>query len=653
MRHLFCYATLLIIASVPAWGQQASIDSRVTAACEALTKNPPKHPYLYFNANDIPAFREKLKEGHPAKLWEQILERDDIYNNAFKYLITGEQECLDKCKARIEEMIARKSWHPDGERLDHVTLENGYSLLEMAVAYDWLYQALSPDERVRLREAIVAKGCEIIYRECHDKGHWATPRANWCPDIKGPLGVAALALLGEDKRAPMWAGYAAQEVDGYLHVAVGPDGGCQEGTYYTGHGVQMSLYLLDALKRLTGVNLFDNNHLRNMIYFYLYCYQPFPNRQWTCNFEDSNSAVHGCRQNLMRLANEYDDGYYRWLYDNIVAIPHSYQAAQNEAHTFKPFEFIWWSDEVEPTPPDDLPLSRWFRDVGWVVLRSGWEGWEPLFAFKSGLDAYGHIHKDNNDFMLHAYGSVLATIVGYGYIDTVAHNVIVTNIHQYGQRGRIVDFVPGDGVDYVCGDAADSYPDLDKCLRHVVFVKPYYIVIFDEVESNGNTPAYEWQMIGSGEIDGERLRIDGEYATLNVYGLLPRNGIWQTSDMHLESWSHAERDFKVSRFSANVGKRSENFVMVLVPQPKQVPGHEELVPFDIKLTTVETENCVGVRVAREDATDIVLFSRGRAGIKAAGVESEGKVYVLSKRKDGSIERELEVLPPKAQAVIPE
>ncbi len=104
--------------------------------------------------------------------------------------------------------------------------------------------------------------------------------------------------------------------------------------------------------------------------------------------------------------------------------------------------------------PDDLPLSRWFPNSGYVVIRDRWDdpSKNTLVVFRSGsFWAFNHNHRDMNAFTIYYKGPLAIDSGGYNvcgawgsvhwwnyYIRSVAHNTILVydpdEVFQPGSR---------------------------------------------------------------------------------------------------------------------------------------------------------------------------------------------------------------------------
>jgi hypothetical protein len=160
---------------------------------------------------------------------------------------------------------------------------------------------------------------------------------------------------------------------------------------------------------------------------------------------------------------------------------------------------------VEAKAPDDLPTSRAFRGIGQAYLNTTLKDAKQNveFGFKSSpFGSHSHGYDANNSFFLYAYGERLFAPTGrrdvYGSAhhkdwmwETKSTNSILIDgkgqlpTHSAKATGKIIGFHTSDWLDYVAGDATASYGDRAKKVeRHVIFLKPDVLVIYDYIELN-------------------------------------------------------------------------------------------------------------------------------------------------------------------------
>ena len=169
---------------------------------------------------------------------------------------------------------------------------------------------------------------------------------------------------------------------------------------------------------------------------------------------------------------------------------------------------VWVGTEgKEGHPPDYTSIAH--RDSGYFVMRSGWDRDARYCLFEGGPYGRFHQHEDMLSFDLYAYG--LPFIVDPGitsyfpnewtsfYRTTEAHNtVLVDGCGQNRREQTIAEWIESarDKTVWRSDDRADvaiatydaGYAGLDADIAHrraVMFVKPNYFLIFDELAGEG------------------------------------------------------------------------------------------------------------------------------------------------------------------------
>ncbi len=448
-----------------------------------------------------------------------MLKRNSAFQLAFLYQLTGEQKYADKAfefadafcdlptwTMRPHEFPVIYSrimpWNVDDDQVnfnfDHY---NGDSGRLMAAVYDWLYPALSPAQRDRIRGALLEKVVTRV-RGDYEFHWWATAyRCNWCGVCNSGVGLVGLALLPEHPQLTDIVAESYNRINNMFNE-LGVDGGWQEGGGYWNYGVETSAFFADALNRLTHskYNLFNNERLKsNPVDFPLYISLP---GNKSLNFEDSggNNLVGGSYL-INKLATETKNSTAAWyrneFYGNGTGI----------------FDIIWPRPTIESRPPQNA--SRLFRTINWWILRSDFKSPENvLVAGKAGKnDDPHHGHLDIGHFVVYWQNEYFIRDIGkdggydekyfddmrwdYPQASSIGHNVIFVNgeIQVPGKRrkqpynydigGDVLDFRTTEKRDYVLMDPSNAYPgkELKNWHRHIVLDKPLVTVVLDEIES--------------------------------------------------------------------------------------------------------------------------------------------------------------------------
>jgi hypothetical protein len=103
--------------------------------------------------------------------------------------------------------------------------------------------------------------------------------------------------------------------------------------------------------------------------------------------------------------------------------------------------------------------------------------------------------------------------------------------HSPAARGEIVAFDTSPSVDIVVGEAANSYVQLDRFTRRVVFFKPGLILIHDILDANGPS-TFQWTLHAPGtfEVGGDGVAWAGDNGAVRLRFLEPAGLVLTQTD---------------------------------------------------------------------------------------------------------------------------
>jgi len=620
---------------------------------------PGPHPYLFFTPEDVPGLLEKAKQGPASGMWARLKARADrlvegdprewtagtsFWDNSARaralglvYALTREVKYAQRALPEVEAVLGSDAWlMAKGE-----ALRTAEAICGLALAYDWLYDALSDDLRKRIREAVIRDGIEPIIAAT-ERGEWWTAwyRCNWGSVIYGQAGVAALALLADDPRAADWAGLFARKIWHYTY-SLGPDGGWGESGSYATYAWFRAVLLMDALKRVTGgwSNLFDNPNLPHLAQWFTALLQP--DGSSFVPFSNCGRGTSDAGTILRRLAREYRDGHAQWFADRMA----------ERRDGIDVFGFLWCDPSLEPVAPADLPRATLFRSVDWAMLRSAWgDPQAVLFALKGGQRDWDHQHHDTNHFVLYAYGRPLIVDLLYPHniwgCQTEAHNTIMVNgknqrgrVHVAGNRGHpdhrgvISELVEAPWYARLVGDASLAYEqeEVKSFMREVMYLRkasaadpPDYFVLFDDLDAT--TPAQlDWLLHSYGQmaVEGSRITISQDDAAVDVTLVAPERFTSQITAKNLED-AGSEKPFESAQAIRWIAVRPAepvqrgHFLSVLVPRKLSTPAAA------VAVTSLRESNLVGAAVTSGATRDVAAFALDEPKIAAEGITAVGR-----------------------------
>ena len=118
------------------------------------------------------------------------LER--VYTLALLYRLDGRKPFLDRAVQELRAAADFKDWNPS-HFLDTAEMTHAF-----AIGYDWLYPALTADQRGWIRAAIVEKGLVPALAAYQSQAPWVTARNNWNEVSNGGIAMGALAVAEDE-----------------------------------------------------------------------------------------------------------------------------------------------------------------------------------------------------------------------------------------------------------------------------------------------------------------------------------------------------------------------------------------------------------------------------------------------------------------------
>lgn len=516
---------------------------------QALVRSriPAQHPRLMLRPEELPKIRQ-TRQGALQGRWKKLLEEAEEYLEqpltpepppwtrgewnaeewrrnyavatraatvaetlAFCYLLSGETRYGEGARKWLLHIAA---WNPAGTTSMEVNDEAGMPILYLTSrAYDWAYDALSEADRKTLRAMIGARG-EEAFHWLHSGPHEQKAYNSHAGRMWHFLGEAAIAFYGEVPEAEKWLDYALTIFWGWYPVYGDEDGGWAQGLPYWTSYVNRSTWWFDALYAALGIDGTEKPFYRRVGDFPLYVAPPSGALMGFGDFgersPDGNQAIPVAFFARLRQKAEW-----QW-YAQAWGRGRSGPASRGpQLWDSGPLGYLRGARPSPPVPasrePKDWPTAKWFRGIGWVALHTdltdGAQNVQVLFR-SAPLGNISHSHSDQNGFLLGAYGVPLLVSTGvrpwYGspfckqwYWTTKAHSAL--EIGGEGQpktrqaSGKVVVFQPGPKYDYVVGDATAAYQDrVDRYRRHLLFLKPDVLVVFDEVQAKRPVPLKFW-----------------------------------------------------------------------------------------------------------------------------------------------------------------
>lgn len=467
---------------------------------------------------------------------------DRIRLLAGAYKLSGDVKYLNRAKEWAE-VVCGLSKYGNGYQL-----AAGHILKGMGCLYDWCYNDLSDDFKLKMRTSMVEKGALLYRAGLVGEASQATWAYEYLSNVNfianSGLITAGVALYDDDETGAAydWINLALKDSAITLSV-LGNEGITHEGVGYWAYGTSHFLDTMAVMSDFFGINVWKSEWLKNTAYYRIQASHPYGvwGTAWHDNslyFGDAHGYDFSPLQGIMyQLAARYNDGKAQWTANcfNNAGIHGTQQAGSfltSAIYYNKDIQTISAEQYSTPTAGFEalgIPATEYFEDAGVVVSRSGWENDASMIAFKCGqfagkaaaerkLSVSGadkcigaaHSHPDQNHFYIIANGEVVLKDDGYTNKTTKGHNTLL--VDNSGQLGVTEDgdawtrvtgelsyanlsirkFESNDVYDYWVGDATQSYSSelgLKRYARHMIHLKDKdALLIIDDIRVDEAKP---------------------------------------------------------------------------------------------------------------------------------------------------------------------
>lgn len=375
-----------------------------------------------------------------------------IANLALAYRLSGSEQYLQDAKRFMNTVLSYEKW--GNAHLVNVDLSASWILFGLSLGYDWLKPYLSEEEKQRIFCKIRhhAKVMFDYRRDTYGSG-WSTnfyQNHNWI-NMTG-LAAAGYAMQGQAEEADTYIKEAKEDFARVFDL-MAEDGSNYEGVTYWRYGGMWLFVYAHLLKVQEGIDYFQSSpYLKNTFYYRLYqCNGDFTRQMNYGDCHDRYSSHPVCV--YYKVAAEYRNGHAQKLGNMVVKEFLAQEAANSKV---KPgilpeaiFEFLWYDPSVEEREFDDLPLARYFEDLGLLALRSSWQRDARVFSIKCGapggakqwregwkilqdegidLFSLSHHHPDNLSYIFASGGEYFTCEDGYNRnLMPDNHNVLLVD----------------------------------------------------------------------------------------------------------------------------------------------------------------------------------------------------------------------------------
>ncbi|ADO83901.1 DUF4962 domain-containing protein [Ilyobacter polytropus] len=656
--------------------------------------------YLFIE-QDIETLREKIKNtdnGFFKRLYEQcrlyssaqLTEEHPKGSSTFMgmaaanlslaYILTKQDHYLEEAKRWI--LTGCRYPHWGHAHLVDVDLSASWLLFGYSVAYDWIKDELEKEERTLIKDKLILQGERMYDFAVKTKGEgWSTAfwqNHNWI-NLTGQA-AAGYALGKEYEHSELWTEYAKENFK-IVYDVMADDGSDYEGVVYWRYGAMWLLMYAHLLKEREGFNYFEHSgFLQNTFYYRLY--QSAPNLEEIINYGDCHDRRSGHSAAMYyKFASEYKNGHAQKLANKVR---NEFLFREQYESGVKPgilpeawLELIWSDSSVEEEEFDNLPLVKYWDDLGLVVMRSGWEKDAIHFSIKCGTPGgkkqwerswemdrklgwktrgLSHQHPDNNSFILNAFDAFLAVDEGYNRtVKASEHNIVIVDGKGYEHEGGnniwketpyetkgTMDFTSKNGITLACGEAAKMYAkelQLKKYYRNVIYTENGHFYMLDELRSE-KEHTYTWLMNSdtifkkAGE---DKYLMENGPAKLEVFTLYPEKKSVSSKETNVRAIMTTQepdkyRETKMKTMVIENREKSKDMYFFNILKPQRTFDEEE-----ISVSKFAEDECFGSVIESKTYKEIFLFNPLKKNIQLKNIKTDAK-WVVIVEKDGKVSK---------------
>lgn len=538
----------------------------VCASFLGLQAKDIEHPSMLFTPERVENAKKMMKtDPGRQKGWREIQKRADEllskndYHNieylSLAYMMTGYKKYSDKIIDLLKKASKTKSWG-NGEMMARKPawrseLQMAHRAFQLAVAYDAVYDILTPSERKEIATGLYRLAVEPLLGDwvneptrihsLNSMGH------NWWTSCAGMGGLLALAISNELTEArkgaeaviealPEWFDFAGDVIQ-HKPKTFDRNGGMYESINYASFGITEALLFRQAwLNSHPGAKLEEIPQMKYLASFFCEVCYPRDGILYSINFGDSHKNVTGESSLLLAYAMGVKDPVTLWYAGQIEAGQHR----EGMPLTF-PMGLLYTPDLSNAPADPALPLSKLWSDFGWATMRDSWKKDARMLAVKSGA-TWNHSHADANSLILFDKGVDIIKDAGncsYGkpeyrnyFFQSDAHNVVKFNgegqpryqqYHGASLPGSLHNLLDDGHTRYVMADGTGPMSHLlSRNQRHYLWLGDVILVIDDLHSHEPGTWEWLWHPNGDVRKRGGDIEITNGEARATIRPLYPQ-----------------------------------------------------------------------------------------------------------------------------------
>jgi hypothetical protein len=461
------------------------------------------------------------------------------------YRLTGEEAFARRAEAEMRSVAAFPDWNPS-----HF-LDVAEMTAALAFGYDWLHDALGPEARATIRQAIVEKGLRPGLDPAAPHNGWQSRENNWNQVCFGGLTLGALAVAEEETSLARQV--LARARAGIVHglKPYAPDGVYPEGPGYWSYGTSYQVLMIAALQSALATD-WDLSASPGFLESATVLLQTTGPTGLLFNFADGREQG-GLQPALFWFARRLRDPFLLLAQERALDTLLQQAKAGRAADTSRllPLVAIWWPEgKAAATYPRRFWMGRGPNPI--AVFRGSWTDPRALYlALKGGSADLNHAHMDAGSFVLEADGVRWARDLGMQDYESLeskgidlwnrrqdsqrwqvfrlnnhSHNTLTIGgqLHRVDGAARIVAFSDADASPFAVVDLSSVFAGQARSvLRGFRLLGDRTVLVQDELKGLTPGASVRWAMVTTAEVvaNGARATLRENGRTLVVRLLAP------------------------------------------------------------------------------------------------------------------------------------
>ena len=457
-----------------------------------------------------------------------------MYALGMAYQLTGDKKYADRAWLDLKAVSEFTSWHP-GHALDVGEMASG-----VAVGYDWMYDAFTPEQRAVIEKGVY-NNCFYDYNILYSTGKGAMSQlaigdSNWNNICSGGVSLMSIAMMDVYPEISEKILSSAIRCIEPAIVRFAPDGAWYEGASYWELTMQYTAKILSGLQTVFGTSygLDKLEGLSTAARYEIAMQSPYG----IYSYGDSLEGTKVFCPEMLYIASHYNDP----LVTKTVLEFSKGIFATGEQLAMA----LLWYDVNSASTDEVMPLDKYVERDGVITMRDSWNAAEQSFVgIHAGPTNTDHGHLDGGSFVFDSMGVRWARDLGMGDYNQTgyweeydggikwnifrmraeAHNCIVINPNQqqdqiWKSTAPVTKYItkPRGGIALV--DTTELYANNASSARRGFFFTDnrQSLVVRDEIDLKKESDIY-WFMITGSEVsvngntailtqDGRRLKLE-------------------------------------------------------------------------------------------------------------------------------------------------